>query len=172
MPSRDCVVDGALVVLRVIVDVLKVVVGIVTEVPFSMLVVVTSVTLSRKTIGGRKEEVESVGLGVVVFEFDVVVKVVNEESVDIVAFFISSTYKVDGIDDSVDDCVVDGALVGILMGAFVTGAFVGFFVTGLWVAAAAAVDGVAGSSVGEDAASVVCSLVLESIAGFSVEKSI
>lgn len=167
--------------LRVIVDVLKVNAGIVTEVPLSMLTVVKSVTLSRKTIGGRKEEVESAGITVVVFEFVVVVvDVVDKESVVIEEFFMSSTFKVEGTDESVADCVVGGALVDVLVGAFVTivvGAFVGFFVAGLRVGVAAAVVGVVGAvvgvvaaSVGEVTSSVICSFVLDDIAGLSVEK--
>lgn len=124
-------------------------------------------TLSRKTIGGRKEEVESVGLVVVEFPFVAVVDAVGAE---FEVFFISSTYKVDGIDDAVADCVVGGALVDVFVGAFVTiGAFVGFFVAGLRVDVAATVDGVVGASDGEVTASVVCSFVLDGIAGLSVE---
>lgn len=141
--------------LRVIIDVLKVVVGMVTELPLSMLIAVKSVTLSWKTIGGRKVEVEIVGSVVLVFEI-VVVNVVGEESVDNEVFFISSTYKVVGIDEIVADCVDGGALVDVLVGSFVTvGAFVGFFVAGLRVDVAATVDMRMGASVGEVTVNVV-----------------
>lgn len=152
-------------------DVLKVVADIVTEVPLSMLIVVKSVTLSRKTIGGRKEEVDSVGIVVVAFEFVVVVDV-GKESVEIEVFFTSSTFSVEGIGDSVAVCVVDTASVDVI-GAFVTvGVFVGFFVGGLRDGDAAAVGGVVEASAGEVRASVVCSIVLDGIAGLSVEKQI
>lgn len=76
---------------------LKVTDGIVTEVPLSMLTVVKSVMLSRKTIGGRNEEVESVGIVVLVFV------VVAEKSVDVELFFISSTDAAVEVVDSVVD---------------------------------------------------------------------
>lgn len=66
--------------------------------------------------------------------------------------------------------MVVGALVDVLVGGFggVVGVFVGFFVTGFRVGVAAVVIGVKEASAGDVTSSVVCSVMIDGIAGLSV----